>query len=159
MTTYRIRFEGPASLALGVATALADAEGVELTSSEPPSPIAGGDVGLDSPSRAPRSPSGRVDRIRDGLPPGSTIASRTVDPSRGVVSVLVLADTHLGPGRAGRLIERVHGELCGTDVVFHAGDITDLSVLDALADAPGVRVHAVEGNNDHRRALPERLVA
>jgi hypothetical protein len=33
---HRVRFEGPASLALRVATALADAEGVELISSDQP---------------------------------------------------------------------------------------------------------------------------
>jgi hypothetical protein len=37
VTVYRIRFEGPAALAVRVATALADADGVELTSSEQPS--------------------------------------------------------------------------------------------------------------------------
>jgi len=74
MTTYRIRFEGPASLALGVATTLADAEGVELTSSEPPSPIADGAVGLDvTVEGASIAVGGVIDRIRDGLPPGSTI--------------------------------------------------------------------------------------
>ena len=36
MTNYRVRFEGPASLTLRVATALADADGVELVSSDQP---------------------------------------------------------------------------------------------------------------------------
>ena len=47
MTTYRVRFEGPVELALRVATALADADGVDLTSSEAPTPKASGLVGLD----------------------------------------------------------------------------------------------------------------
>jgi hypothetical protein len=34
VTTYRVKFEGPAGLALRVATALADADGVELTESD-----------------------------------------------------------------------------------------------------------------------------
>ena len=34
MTNYRISFEGPAALTLGVATALADADGVDLVDSE-----------------------------------------------------------------------------------------------------------------------------
>jgi hypothetical protein len=34
VTNYRVRFEGPAALAVRVATALADADGVELLSSE-----------------------------------------------------------------------------------------------------------------------------
>jgi hypothetical protein len=47
VTIYRIRFEGPTGLALRVATALADADGVDLTSSDAPAPRASGLVGLD----------------------------------------------------------------------------------------------------------------
>jgi hypothetical protein len=47
VTSYRVRFEGPVELALRVATALADADGVDLTSSEAPTPRANGLVGLD----------------------------------------------------------------------------------------------------------------
>ena len=36
MTNYRVRLEGPAALTLRLATALADADGVELTSSDQP---------------------------------------------------------------------------------------------------------------------------
>ena len=75
-----------------------------------------------------------------------------------MTNVLLIADTHLGPGQAGRLIDRIAAELAAADVVLHAGDITDGSVLDALAaSAPGIGVHAVEGNNDHGLQLPERL--
>ena len=74
MTTYRIRFEGPASLALGVATALADADGVELTSSDPPAPIAGGSVALDiTVEGTSLAVAGAMERVRDGLPPGASI--------------------------------------------------------------------------------------
>jgi hypothetical protein len=38
---HRVRFEGPATLALRVATTLADADGVELISSD--QPLSGGD--------------------------------------------------------------------------------------------------------------------
>ena len=44
---HRIRFEGPAALAVRVATALADADGVDLVSSEPPSILDDSRVGLD----------------------------------------------------------------------------------------------------------------
>lgn len=75
-----------------------------------------------------------------------------------MTNVLLIADTHLGPGRAGRLLERIGGELADADVVLHAGDITDSSVLDELAaHTPSAVVHAVEGNNDHGLALPDRL--
>lgn len=43
MTTHRVRFEGPASLAVSTATSLADAEGLELTSSEPPQRLSADD--------------------------------------------------------------------------------------------------------------------
>ena len=36
MSAYRVRYEGPSSLAVRAATMLAEAEGIELTSSQPP---------------------------------------------------------------------------------------------------------------------------
>jgi uncharacterized protein len=72
------------------------------------------------------------------------------------VRALVLADTHLGPGQADRLLERLGDRLRVPSAILHAGDITDVSVLGALAAfAP---VHAVLGNNDHGIVLPERRV-
>jgi uncharacterized protein len=69
--------------------------------------------------------------------------------------VLLIADTHLGPGQADRLLARIAAELAVADVVLHAGDVVDASVLDALgAERP---VHAVLGNNNHGLDLPERL--
>lgn len=47
VTTYQVLFEGPVELALRVATALADADGVDLMSSEAPTPKASGLVGLE----------------------------------------------------------------------------------------------------------------
>jgi putative phosphoesterase len=76
----------------------------------------------------------------------------TVSP----VEVLVLADTHLGPGQAPRLIERLPRSLTSADVILHAGDIVDESVLGDLARfAP---VHAVLGNNDRGLELPHQWV-
>ena len=74
-----------------------------------------------------------------------------------MTNVLLIADTHLGPGQAGRLIERIGGELADADVVLHAGDITDARCSTSWRRARRARVHAVEGNNDHGLALPERL--
>ena len=72
------------------------------------------------------------------------------------MNVLVLADTHLGPGRGSRLVDLLGSRLDAADAILHAGDITDVSVLaDLAAFAP---VHAVLGNNDHGVALPERRV-
>jgi len=71
-----------------------------------------------------------------------------------VLRALVIADTHLGPGQAGRLTDVIAGELAAADVIVHAGDVTDPSVLDALGSyAPVV---AVLGNNDRGSSLPER---
>ena len=53
--------------------------------------------------------------------------------ARRSTHVLLLADTHLGPGQAQRLIERLPRSLARADVILHAGDIVDHSVVDALA--------------------------
>ncbi len=72
------------------------------------------------------------------------------------MNVLVLADSHMGEGQGARLVERLCGHLEAADVIIHAGDVVDASVLIALeAFAP---VHAVLGNNDRGMTLPERLV-
>lgn len=42
VTAFRVRYEGPQELAVGIATALADADGVDLTASEPPERTAAG---------------------------------------------------------------------------------------------------------------------
>jgi hypothetical protein len=71
------------------------------------------------------------------------------------VRALVVSDTHLGPGQAQRLLDRLADLTEGIDVVLHAGDVVDTSVLAALtAIAP---VHAVLGNNDHGLDLSERF--
>jgi putative phosphoesterase len=70
--------------------------------------------------------------------------------------ILAVADTHLRAGQATRLIDRIPQALARADIIVHAGDIVDGSVLDELARfAP---LHAVLGNNDHGMVLPERLV-
>ncbi len=70
--------------------------------------------------------------------------------------VLVVSDTHVVAGRAPVLVDHLREQLVAADVILHAGDIVDESVLGALAAfAP---VHAVLGNNDHGVALPERRV-
>jgi putative phosphoesterase len=70
--------------------------------------------------------------------------------------LLLLADTHL-PKRARALPARVWAEVEEADVVVHAGDWVDVSLLDEL-DARARRLLGVHGNNDHgelRRRLPE----
>ncbi|MDQ4132255.1 MAG: hypothetical protein M3179_03400 [Actinomycetota bacterium] len=41
MTTHQVKYEGPSSLAVRVATALADAEGIDLTSADKPERLGG----------------------------------------------------------------------------------------------------------------------
>jgi putative phosphoesterase len=75
-----------------------------------------------------------------------------------VTRILVLADTHIRPGRRYRLPDSVYRELDRTDLVLHAGDLVVPDVLHELSGfAP---VHAVLGNNDVGElvdALPETV--
>ena len=74
VTVYRVVFEGPASLAVGVATALADADGFELISSDPPSVVYVDTVMLGlAVEGAPESVTDAIASIRDGMPTGATI--------------------------------------------------------------------------------------
>jgi len=69
------------------------------------------------------------------------------------VRAVVLADTHMRAGRSRRLPDAVFRLLEGADVILHAGDLVDGSVLQLLeARAP---LYAVLGNND--TALAGRL--
>jgi len=70
--------------------------------------------------------------------------------------VLLLADTHLREGEGARLVDRLSGHLELADVIIHAGDVTDVSILAALEEFAPVR--AVLGNNDRGMVLPERFV-
>lgn len=73
-------------------------------------------------------------------------------------NVLLIADTHLRHGQAGRLVARISEQLADADVIMHAGDVIDASILGALAShVRDGRFHAVKGNNDLGLELPERL--
>jgi hypothetical protein len=75
-----------------------------------------------------------------------------------MIRCLVLADTHIRPGRARRLPDAVYAELERVDVILHAGDVLTRELLDELSGF--VPVHAVLGNNDRGLVgvLPEELV-
>ncbi len=68
--------------------------------------------------------------------------------------IVVLADTHV-PKRAKDLPAEVWDAVNGADVVVHAGDWVDVSLLDAL-EARAARLIGVAGNNDGP-ALQARL--
>jgi putative phosphoesterase len=62
------------------------------------------------------------------------------------VGVVVLADTHMREGSRRRLPEAAYRLLDTADVILHAGDVVDDSLLKTLASiAP---TYAVRGNND-----------
>jgi putative phosphoesterase len=75
----------------------------------------------------------------------------------GDVRLLVVADTHV-PRRARDLPPALWSAVDDADVVVHAGDWVDESLLDRLLDrlSPAQRLVAVHGNNDGP-ALRERL--
>lgn len=67
----------------------------------------------------------------------------------------VLSDTHL-PGPTPELQRQVETCFAGIGIILHAGDLTDLAVLEVFRDK---EVHAVCGNMCHAaaaRALPVR---
>jgi putative phosphoesterase len=76
-----------------------------------------------------------------------------------MIRALVLADTHVRPGRLDRLPREVLAAARRADVVLHAGDLLCDDVLELLESlAP---VHAVRGNNDAtvtRALLDESLL-
>jgi putative phosphoesterase len=74
------------------------------------------------------------------------------------VRVVIVADTHLRRDWRRTLPGPCVDLLAGADVILHAGDLIDRSVLDLL-DGFGVPVHAVLGNNDRELVgeLPETL--
>jgi putative phosphoesterase len=70
--------------------------------------------------------------------------------------LLLISDTHL-PGRARVLPEQVWDEVAAADVVVHAGDWVEASLLDKL-ETRSKRLIGVYGNNDGpdlRARLPE----
>jgi putative phosphoesterase len=74
------------------------------------------------------------------------------------VNVGVLSDTHV-PGAAEALPAKVFELFAGVDLILHAGDIVDRSVLTELETI--ARVEAVAGNMDDaelHRLLPARKV-
>jgi putative phosphoesterase len=72
------------------------------------------------------------------------------------VKLLLISDTHV-PKRARELPRQLWDEVDGADVVLHAGDWVDVSLLDALEER-SARLIGCWGNNDGpdlRARLPE----
>jgi hypothetical protein len=84
MTTHRLTYHGPAALALRTATALADADGVELTSSEAPQRRGpdGGNVALALTVKASSEAlAAALAQVRDNLPAGAQVTLDDADSS------------------------------------------------------------------------------
>lgn len=76
MTAFRITYEGPASFAVRAATLLAEADGVELTSSQPPERPRGDAATVVLALTAEGSADAVLDAVRelrDQLAPGATV--------------------------------------------------------------------------------------
>jgi len=74
VNAVRVRFEGPSTVALQVATELADADGIDLISSEPPSTVGEGTVALTVVVEGTeRAVAEAVSRIRELLPGGTSL--------------------------------------------------------------------------------------
>ena len=75
------------------------------------------------------------------------------------MEILVVADTHIRADRARTLPEAVWEAARQADLILHAGDVVEPSLLDGLAAA--APVEAVLGNNDGALAhrLPETFEA
>ena len=74
MTSYHVRVEGPTAVTLSVATALADADGVELASSDQPVTRNESMVALDVTVEGTfDAVADAVASIRDSLPTGASI--------------------------------------------------------------------------------------
>ncbi len=72
-----------------------------------------------------------------------------------MIKIGVLSDTHLA-GPTDYFRAQVEACFAGVDIILHAGDLTELSVLDVFA---GRQVHAVRGNMCSAAvyaALPEK---
>jgi putative phosphoesterase len=74
-----------------------------------------------------------------------------------MVRIGILSDTHL-TGVTPLFQQQVNGCFAGVDMILHAGDLTELSILTAFGNRP---VHAVHGNmcgHAAYTALPERKI-
>ena len=73
-----------------------------------------------------------------------------------MTSLLVLSDTHVSRGRGRRIPETVRRAAVAADLVVHAGDWVEASVLDDLQQyGPLVGVYGNNDGDDLRSRMPE----
>ena len=79
-------------------------------------------------------------------------------PSRILARIGLISDTHM-PERLAELPTALAEALGGVDLILHAGDVGELSVLDRLSRiAPVVAVHGNDDTHEAQRELPYRQV-
>jgi putative phosphoesterase len=83
-----------------------------------------------------------------------TLLDAAPPPERVIARIGLIADTHM-PDRLAALPDSIGAALAGVDLILHAGDVGELSVLDTLsAIAPVVAVHGNDDTAASQRELP-----
>ncbi|MCC6602039.1 MAG: metallophosphoesterase family protein [Anaerolineae bacterium] len=82
----------------------------------------------------------------------------TIDPQDVVATIGLISDTHM-PQRWAKLPPVLAQIFANVDMIFHAGDVGELWVLDELSQiAPVIAVHGNDDSADAERELPYQQV-
>ena len=82
----------------------------------------------------------------------------TIDPKNVVCTIGLISDTHM-PQRWLKLPTAVFQIFANVDMIFHAGDVGELWVLDELSQiAPVIAVHGNDDSIDAQRELPYQQI-
>jgi len=82
----------------------------------------------------------------------------TISPTDVVTTIGLISDTHM-PQRWAKLPTAVSQIFANVDMIFHAGDVGELWVLDELSQlAPVIAVHGNDETEDAQRELPYQQI-
>lgn len=83
---------------------------------------------------------------------------QTIDPADVVTTIGLISDTHM-PQRWAKMPTAVSQIFANVDMIFHAGDVGELWVLDELSRiAPVIAVHGNDETEDAERELPYQQI-
>ena len=83
---------------------------------------------------------------------------QTIDPADVVTTIGLISDTHM-PQRWATMPTAVSQIFAHVDMIFHAGDVGELWVLDELSQlAPVIAVHGNDDSEDAQRKLPYQQI-
>ena len=83
---------------------------------------------------------------------------QTVHPTEVVTTIGLISDTHM-PQRWAKMPTAVSRIFANVDLIFHAGDVGELWVLDELSQlAPVIAVHGNDDSEDADRELPYQQI-